>query len=189
MRFRATHILLAVPLVAFLGLAAIFALRVTDGADRSVVPSALIGKSAPGSVFPGLGVGAGFDPAALAGRVSLVNVFASWCAPCRVEHPLLMDLGEEEGLTIVGINYKDKRASAERFLAELGNPYDAIGVDPDGRNAIEWGVYGVPETFIVGPDGTIRGKHVGPLSREALDGSFGDTLRGLLEANKGAAAS
>ncbi|WP_108662619.1 DsbE family thiol:disulfide interchange protein [Acuticoccus kandeliae] len=188
MKLRTTHLLVALPLVAFIGLAAIFAWRVTDGADRSVVPSALIGRAVPAGVFPGLGDGPGFDPAALKGRVTLVNVFASWCAPCRVEHPFLMGLKATEGLTIVGLNYKDKQVAAERFLTELGNPYHAIGIDPDGRNAIEWGVYGVPETFIVGPDGTIRAKHVGPLDQSVLDGPFGDTLRGLL-AGKGAASS
>lgn len=184
-----TRFLLAVPLVVFLALAAVFAFRVTDGADRSVVPSALIGKPAPAGARPPLEPdGAGFDPAALAGRVTLVNVFASWCAPCRVEHPFLMELAGTPGLHLVGINYKDKTPAARSFLAELGNPYDAIGVDADGRLAIEWGVYGVPETFLVGPDGTIRAKHVGPLSAEALAGPFGEEIRALLGA-AGAPAS
>jgi cytochrome c biogenesis protein CcmG/thiol:disulfide interchange protein DsbE len=154
---------------------------VTDGADRSVVPSALIGRTVPEPVFPALSDALpGVTPADLEGRVSLVNVFASWCAPCRVEHPKLMELAEVEGLNVVGLNYKDRVSSARAFLEELGNPYDAVGVDPDGRRSIEWGVYGVPETFIVDADGIIRAKHVGPLTDGVLAGDFGTTLRDLL---------
>jgi len=177
------RLLLAAPLVAFAALAAIFALRVSDGEDRSTVPSALIGEAAPGNAFAPLIDGMpGIAPEGFAGEVSLVNVFASWCAPCRVEHPLLMEIAETPGVTMVGLNYKDRIPAARAFLEELGNPYDAVGVDPNGRGAIEWGVYGVPETFIVGPDGVIRAKHVGPLTAEALDGRFGETLRTLLAA-------
>ncbi len=176
-----TKLIVAIPLVVFLALVGVFAFRVTDGADRSVVPSALIGKPAPAGALPALEPGLpGFDPAALEGRVTLVNVFASWCAPCRVEHPLLMELAETPGLQLAGINYKDKLPAATAFLAELGNPYDAVGVDADGRRGIEWGVYGVPETFLVGPEGTILAKHVGPLTREVLDGAFGEALRTAL---------
>lgn len=179
-----TRLVLAAPLVAFAALAAIFALRVSDGEDRSTVPSALIGEPAPQDEFPPLLDGTpGISPALFAGRVSLVNVFASWCAPCRVEHPLLLELAATPGVETIGLNYKDRIPAARAFLEELGNPYDAVGVDLEGRGAIEWGVYGVPETFIVGPDGTIRAKHVGPLTAEALAGSFGDTLRKLLAAN------
>ena len=182
-----TRLLLAAPLVAFAGLAALFAIRVTDGADRSVVPSALIGVTTPDTSFPALMDGApGISAETFDGRVSLVNVFASWCAPCRVVHPYLAEISGTPGLQIVGINYKDRVPAARDFLAELGDPYDAIGVDPDGRRAIEWGVYGVPETFIVDRDGVIRDKHVGPLSDEVLAGSFGDTLRTLLAQPDGA---
>lgn len=176
-----TRLLIAIPLILFLGLAAVFAFRVTDGADRSVVPSALIGRAAPAGALPALDAGLpGFDPAALAGEVTLVNVWASWCAPCRVEHPLLMELAATPGLRIVGLNYKDRMPNALAFLAELGNPYDAVGVDADGRRGIEWGVYGVPETFLVGPEGTILRKHVGPLTPEVMAGDFGTTMRALL---------
>jgi cytochrome c biogenesis protein CcmG/thiol:disulfide interchange protein DsbE len=175
------RLLLAVPLVAFVALAAVFAWLVTDGQDRMVVPSALIGKSVPEPTFPALSAALpGVDPAMFDGEVSLVNVFASWCAPCRVEHPQLMRLAETEGLQVVGLNYKDGVADARRFLEELGNPYDAIGMDADGRRSIEWGVYGVPETFIVDADGVIRFKHVGPLTDEDLAGEFGETLGDLL---------
>ena len=178
---RRTRLLLLAPLVVFAALAGIFAYRVNDGADRSVVPSALIDAPAPAVSLPPLVDGApGITADLFKGEVTLFNVFASWCAPCRVEHPLLMEIGETPGLKLVGLNYKDRDAAARDFLAELGNPYDAIGVDADGRAGVEWGVYGVPETFIVGPDGTIRAKHVGPLSEATMAGPFGETLRDLL---------
>ncbi|MEM7693930.1 MAG: DsbE family thiol:disulfide interchange protein [Pseudomonadota bacterium] len=175
-----TKALLALPLVLFMALAAVFAFRVTDGADRAIVPSALIGKSVPDTTFPALSdAQPGLTPGLFDGKVTLVNVFASWCAPCRVEHPYLMALSDNDALQIVGINYKDRVPAARAFLAELGNPYDAIGVDPDNRRALEWGVYGVPETFVVGPDGVIAAKHVGELNAAVLDGPFGDALRAL----------
>lgn len=175
--------LIILPLVAFLALAGVFAWRVTDGQDRSVIPSALIGRAAPAERFPALGDGPDVTADAFEGRVSLVNVFASWCAPCRVEHPVLMALAAEDGLQMIGLNYKDRPTAARAFLDELGNPYDIIGVDPDGRRVIEWGVYGVPESFIIGPDGTVRAKHVGELNADVLAGPFGDTLRRLLTQN------
>lgn len=102
------------------------------------------------------------------GQVTLVNVWGSWCVPCRQEHPLLMELAQDDRIRIAGINYKDQPENALRFLGELGNPYDAIGVDQSGRAVIDWGVYGVPETFLVGPDGTILYKHVGPITQSAV---------------------
>lgn len=177
------RLLLLAPLAIFAALAGVFALRVSDGADRSVVPSALIDAPAPQVALPPLlDALPGLSPALFEGRVSLVNVFASWCAPCRVEHPLLMQIADTEGLQVIGLNYKDRIPAARDFLAELGNPYGAIGVDTDGRAGIEWGVYGVPETFVVGPDGAIRAKHVGPLTEAAMAGPFGETLRALLAA-------
>ncbi|MEM6848633.1 MAG: DsbE family thiol:disulfide interchange protein [Pseudomonadota bacterium] len=173
--------LIALPLVVFSALAGVFGVRVLDGADRMVVPSALIGREMPRATFLPLAEQMpGFDPAAFTGQPMLVNVFASWCAPCRVEHPLLMDLAKTPGLTVAGINFKDRADGALSFLAELGNPYDAVGVDPDGRKAIEWGVYGVPETFVVGSDGTIRAKHVGPLTEADINGAFGDAMRAAI---------
>lgn len=164
------RLLLILPLLAFLALSAVFLMQLFSGRDSSYVPSALIGESVPqtelppleGSVLPGL------VPADFLGQVSVVNVWGSWCLPCREEHPLLMRLADDERIRVVGLNYKDKPENARRFLGELGNPFDAIGVDASGRAAIEWGVYGVPETFVVGPDGTIRYKHVGPFSQASL---------------------
>ncbi len=158
------------PLALFLALAGVFMAQLLSGRDSSVVPSALIGADAPDTPLPPLdGTGLpGFDPAMFEGKVSLVNVWASWCAPCRQEHPLLMQLAADERVEIVGLNYKDRAENARRFLGELGNPYTAVGVDDSGRAAIEWGVYGVPETFLVGRDGKIAWKHVGPFTPQSM---------------------
>jgi cytochrome c biogenesis protein CcmG/thiol:disulfide interchange protein DsbE len=106
--------------------------------------------------------------AAIAGRLSLVNVWASWCVPCRQEHPILLELANDPRIELVGINYKDKTPNALTFLGELGNPFTAVGVDPAGQAAIDWGVYGIPETYLVGPDGTILFKQIGPFTPESL---------------------
>lgn len=163
------------PLALFLALAGLFYKQLAAGGASQDIPSALIGKPAPaselapleglmeaGQQVPGIAADT-FD-----GRYTLFNVWASWCAPCRLEHPLLVALGEEGVVQVAGLNYKDTTANALRFLGQLGNPYDAVGVDPNGRGAIEWGVYGVPETFLVDPRGTIIYKHVGPLSEQVL---------------------
>lgn len=162
------------PLFVFLALAGVFAAQLLSGRDSSVVPSALIGAQAPQIALPPLeGVALpGLDPAQFAGKVTLVNVWASWCGPCRQEHPFLMQLAKDERLTIVGLNYKDRPENARRFLGDLGNPYDAIGVDDSGRAAIDWGVYGVPETFLVGKDGKIAWKQVGPFTAEIVAGAL-----------------
>jgi cytochrome c biogenesis protein CcmG/thiol:disulfide interchange protein DsbE len=141
-----------------------------NGRDVSAIPSALIGKKAPklglpaleGSNLPAL------TDAAVTGKLTLVNVFASWCVPCRQEHPFLKQLAADPRITIVGINYKDRNENALRFLGELGNPYEAIGVDPNGKAAIDWGVYGIPESYLVGPDGTILYKRVGPFDEQSI---------------------
>jgi cytochrome c biogenesis protein CcmG/thiol:disulfide interchange protein DsbE len=178
------RLLLLLPVVVFLGLAILFAIRLGAG-DPARLPSALVGKPAPAlalPAIPGLREAGGQAVPGLAaadlrgGRVTVLNVWASWCAPCRLEHPLLMDLAKDPSIRLVGLNYKDSEANARRFLGAFGNPFAAIGADDTGRTAIDWGVYGVPETFVVGPDGVIRYKHVGPLTPESLPG-FLDQVR------------
>jgi cytochrome c biogenesis protein CcmG, thiol:disulfide interchange protein DsbE len=167
--------LMALPLVAFAALAALFWFGLRAG-DPSKIPSALIGRPAPQTALPALdGLIAngsqvpGFDPNMFKGKVSLVNVWASWCVPCHDEAPLLTQLGQDKRLQLVGINYKDAPDNARRFLGRYGNPFGIVGVDGNGRAAIEWGVYGVPETFVVGRDGTILYKLVGPVTPENID--------------------
>lgn len=168
------RIFVLLPLLLFLGLAAVFFAQLMSGRDISAVPSALIGQPAPETRLPPLeGTNLpGLDSANFIGKVTLVNVWASWCAPCREEHPLLLALSQDQRFDIAGLNYKDRPDNARRFLGELGNPYRAIGVDDAGRTAINWGVYGVPETFLVGKDGKIVYKHVGPLSPDAITGAL-----------------
>ena len=171
-----SRILLALlPLLAFAALAGVFWKMLSPDRDPTKLPSALIGKAAPDIELPPL---AGVESGAVAvpgvplnvfsGKVSVVNFWASWCQPCRVEHPLLLELARNNEIQIIGINYKDKPDRAEKFITELGNPYDRIGVDSDGRAAIEWGVYGMPETFLVDQSGTIVFKHTGPLTPDIL---------------------
>ena len=157
------------PLLVFLGLAGLFLSQLLSGRDVAEIPSALIGLPAPRTNLPPLeGVNLpGLDSKSFVGKVTLVNVFASWCAPCREEHPVLLGLSQDKRFTLAALNYKDQPENARRFLGDLGNPYHAIGVDPAGRAAIDWGVYGVPETFVIGKDGKIAYKHVGPLTPES----------------------
>ncbi len=137
--------------------------------DNESLPSALIDQPAPSFQLASLpGHEPGFSSADLAGHVSLVNTFASWCTPCRAEHPVLQALAATKRVPIYGIDYKDKEDAAVAWIAALGNPYTRIGAD-DGRVGIDWGVYGVPETFIVDRQGRIRYKHVGPLTQADLD--------------------
>jgi cytochrome c biogenesis protein CcmG/thiol:disulfide interchange protein DsbE len=167
--------LLMLPLVVFLGLAGLFLLRLYGG-DPSRIPSALIGRPAPLTALPALeglvkdGTPVpGLDPAAFRGKVSVVNVWASWCVPCHDEAPLLTDLGKDKRFQIIGINYKDAPDNARRFLGRYGNPFGLVGVDGNGRASIEWGVYGVPETFVVGREGKIVYKLVGPVTPDNVN--------------------
>ena len=166
---RPVRLLLALaPLVVLVGLLVVFALSLNR--DPSLIQSVLIDKPAPQfslAAVEGTGV-PGFDTASLSGEVTLVNVFASWCIPCRDEHPVLVALKEQTGVRLFGMNQKDAPENAVAFLKELGNPYDAIGADSNGRTSIDWGVYGVPETFIVDAKGIIRFKHVGPLTMDDI---------------------
>ncbi len=157
------------PLMIFLGLASVFLSQLLSGNDTTQIPSALIGRPAPATQLPPLeGTDLpGIDSARFAGRVTVLNVFASWCAPCRDEHPVLVGLSKDDRYVMAGLNYKDKPENARRFLGDLGNPYAAIGIDEAGRTAIDWGVYGVPETFVIGKDGRIAYKHVGPVTPQS----------------------
>jgi cytochrome c biogenesis protein CcmG/thiol:disulfide interchange protein DsbE len=164
-RARRPRLIFLLPLAVFVALAAVFLIRLETGGNLEAVPSALVGKSVPDFDLPPLeGVPQpGLATGDLNGAVTVVNVFASWCGPCRIEHPQLLELAKDERIRVVGINYKDVPANAVRFLDELGNPYAAIGVDAKGRAAIDWGVYGVPETFVVDAGGIIRYKQIGPI--------------------------
>jgi len=163
------------PLVLFVALAGVFLYQLGSGKDASEIPSVLIGSKAPSLALPGLdglmkdgkSVPALVD-AEIAGQLAVVNVWASWCVPCRQEHPFLLELARDPRIKLVGINYKDKNDNALKFLGELGNPFAAVGVDPVGKAAIDWGVYGIPETYLVGPDGTILYKQIGPFSEDSL---------------------
>jgi cytochrome c biogenesis protein CcmG/thiol:disulfide interchange protein DsbE len=170
------------PLGVFAVLALIFFSRLESGDSPDAIPSALIGKPAPPFELPALaGVSVpGLSRADLDGKVTVVNVFASWCVPCRQEHPILTELTKDARLRVVGINYKDKPENAATFLGELGNPYAAIGVDERGRAAIDWGVYGVPETFVVGPDGIIRAKIIGPLDGDRVAKELMPAVEGVV---------
>ena len=166
---------MALPLLIFAALAALFWFRLGAG-DPARIPSALIGRPAPQTTLPPLqgltGNGApvpGLDPAVFKGKISVVNVWASWCVPCHEEAPLLKQLSGDRRLQLVGINYKDAPDNARRFLGRYGNPFGIVGVDGNGRAAIEWGVYGVPETFVVGRSGTIVYKMVGPVTPENFE--------------------
>jgi cytochrome c biogenesis protein CcmG, thiol:disulfide interchange protein DsbE len=169
------RLIVLIPLLAFLALAGLFVLRLGAG-DPSRIPSALIGHPAPqtdlpplpglereGKAVPGL-ASADFNS-----NVTVLNVWASWCVPCREEAPLLMTLAADRRVRVVGINYKDQPDNARRFLGRYGNPFIANGTDGNGRAAIEWGVYGVPETFVVGRDGRIAYKLIGPITPDNLE--------------------
>jgi cytochrome c biogenesis protein CcmG/thiol:disulfide interchange protein DsbE len=176
------------PLIIFAALAALFFFRLGSG-DPSKIPSALIGRPVPDTVLlPLAGLERdgkpvpGIAPELFRGAVTLVNVWASWCVPCHDEAPLLMQLSEDKRIQVIGINYKDQPDNARRFLGRYGNPFAAAGTDANGRASIEWGVYGVPETFVVGRDGRIAFKLIGPITRENLDKALKPALDNALAA-------
>ena len=159
-----------VPLSVFLVMVVYFAIGLTK--DPKILPSVLIDKPVADFTLPPIegGPGQGFSSADLKGRgVTVLNVFASWCVPCRVEHPVIMRLAEMKVARVYGLNYKDNPKNALRWLRERGDPYAAHGVDNDGRVSIDWGVYGIPETFVVDGRGMIRYKHVGPINGDILE--------------------
>ena len=167
-------ILVLLPLVAFLAMAALFLVGLNSG-DPSLLPSALIGKPMPKTDLPpitGLTKDGkqvpGLDEATFKGNVTLVNVWASWCVPCHDEVPFLKALGNDKRIKLVGINYKDTAADARRFLNYYGNPFVANGADRNGRTSINWGVYGVPETYVIDRKGVITYKLVGPVTQANL---------------------
>jgi cytochrome c biogenesis protein CcmG/thiol:disulfide interchange protein DsbE len=171
---KTRRLFVAIPLLVFLALAGLFLYRLGSG-DPSRIPSALIGRAAPqtdlppveGLVREGVPV-PGLTSKDFAGAVTLVNVWASWCVPCHDEVPFLDALSKDKRIRIAGINYKDQSDNARRFIGRYGNPFAVVGTDANGRAAIEWGVYGVPETFIVGRDGKIAYKLVGPITEANL---------------------
>jgi cytochrome c biogenesis protein CcmG/thiol:disulfide interchange protein DsbE len=183
---RRRRLIVLAPLLVFGAMAAMFAFALTKG-DPSKLPSALIGKPAPPlalSAIEGLQDGARAIPLLtqeilVQGDVTVVNFWASWCGPCVEEHPYLIELAQLPGVRVVGVNYKDLGANARRFLGRYGNPYAAIGADTTGRTAIEWGVYGMPETFILDGKGRIVFKHVGQITPAALRSNLLPTIQRL----------
>jgi cytochrome c biogenesis protein CcmG/thiol:disulfide interchange protein DsbE len=182
------RLIVFIPLFAFLALAGLFMLRLWAG-DPSRIPSALIGHPAPQTNLPPLAglerdgnPVPGLDGADFKDGVTVVNVWASWCVPCRDEAPLLVALAADRRIRVVGINYKDQPDNARRFLGRFGNPFVANGVDGNGRAAIEWGVYGVPETFVVGRDGRIAYKLIGPITPDNLGQSLKPAIEKALAA-------
>jgi cytochrome c biogenesis protein CcmG, thiol:disulfide interchange protein DsbE len=182
------RLIVFIPLFAFLALAGLFMLRLWAG-DPSRIPSALIGHPAPQTNLPPLAglerdgkPVPGLDGADFEGQVTVLNVWASWCVPCRDEAPLLVALAADRRIRVIGINYKDQPDNARRFLGRFGNPFVANGVDGNGRAAIEWGVYGVPETFVVGRDGRIAYKLIGPITPDNLGQSLKPAIEKALAA-------
>jgi cytochrome c biogenesis protein CcmG, thiol:disulfide interchange protein DsbE len=177
------RIAVLVPLGVFLLLAVLFFVGLRSG-DPSILPSALIGRPAPDTVLPPIAglerdgqAVPGLDPASFKGAVTVINVWASWCIPCHDEAPLLMQLAQDKRFRLVGINYKDDAGNARRFLGRYGDPFAAAGADLSGRSAIDWGVYGVPETFVVGRDARIAYKLVGPITPD----NFASLLKPQIE--------
>lgn len=170
-RKRST-LLFALPLIIFAALCILFIMQLFSGRQNSTVPSALIGQPVPtfelaaleGSGLPGFST-----KTAAEADLTLINVWASWCVPCRSEHPYVTTLAADERLKVFGLNYKDTTEDAISFLDQLGNPYDAIGADINGRIGIEFGVYGVPETFVIDKTGTIVHKFIGPITQRRLE--------------------
>lgn len=192
-RKSSRNLLLLLPLILFAAIAALFFIGLSG--DPSKLPSALIGKQVPPTNLPPLEALAvngipvpGLKDDMFKGRVTLVNVWASWCVPCHDEAPLLDQLAKDQrykdkSFTMVGINYKDAADNARRFLNRYGNPFSAVGVDEKGRTSIDWGVYGVPETFVVGRDGRIAYKLVGPITPQNLEAVLKPQIEKALAAN------
>lgn len=178
------RVLVLVPALVFLVAAAAFAYALLSDRRPDSIPSVLLDRPAPALTLPALPASGvpGLEPALLQGEVTLVNLWASWCVPCKAEHPLLMQLAAREDLRVVGIDWKDKAGDAAVFLARLGNPFAAIGHDESGRAGIEWGISGVPESFLVDRQGIVRFRWVGPLDPVTLEEKLVPLVRQLNEA-------
>jgi cytochrome c biogenesis protein CcmG, thiol:disulfide interchange protein DsbE len=164
------RLLFLLPVIVFAGIAGWFWLGLAPDRDPSEVRSAMIGKPVPGFDLPPLVAGAlGLKSAELKGRVTLINFFASWCVPCRAEHPLLFSLAQDKRIEIDGVAYKNKLDDTNAYLAELGNPYARVATDQTGRTAIDFGLYGVPEIYLIDRDGVIRFRQVGPLTEDVIE--------------------
>lgn len=173
--------LLLLPIVVFavlIGVLGFLTLQTKEGRDPSLIPSPLVGKPAPEFSLPALaeGIPGGFATADLRGQATMVNVFASWCIPCLAEHPLITRLAED-GFAVYGINHRDSVADATRWLKKNGNPYTGVGADPDGRVSTEWGVTGLPETFIINAEGIVIYKHTGVITPDVLEDTILPKLR------------
>ena len=187
-RRRRPSLIVLLPFLLFVALAGVFLFQLVSGHDPQEIPSALIGAKAPptdlppldGILLPDGSPVPGLNLAASDGRPMLVNIFASWCGPCRQEHPILMELAKDSRFRLVAINYKDQPDNARRFLGSLGNPYAAIGTDLSGRTGIDWGVYGVPETFLVSAEGKILWKQTGPFSPQDVEAKLYPALEKAL---------
>jgi len=183
------RLIVLVPLLLFAGLAGLFFYRLGAG-DPSRIPSALIGRPVPETTLPPVAgltrdnaPVPGITPADFKGAVTLVNVWASWCVPCHDEAPLLMKMADDKRYRIVGINQKDNPDNARRFLGRYGNPFVSVGADTNGRASIDWGVYGVPETFVIGKDGRIAYKLVGPITPDNIETTLKPAIAKALAAN------
>lgn len=183
---RRMSVVTLAPIAIFAILAIVFAFQIVNN-DGSDLPSTMIGRAAPEfdmaaleGLTNGNGQVPGFSNEDLNGQITVVNVFASWCGPCRQEHPFIEQLGEDDRFALYGINHTDQTANALAFFDELGNPYDAVGVDPRQRVSIDWGVYGVPETFLVDRDGMVRKKFIGPINEERLQAEVMPAIEELL---------
>lgn len=176
------QLLAVLPLVLFLALLALVAVPLLSGKDPAKLDSVMIGRAVPDfTAEPALPDAKGLARTDMLGAPAVINFFASWCVPCQAEQPLLTRLAVETGVAVYGVNYKDKPAALAPWLEKHGNPFRAIGSDADGRIAIEWGVYGVPETFVVDAQGVIRLRHVGPLTEDDLDKTFRPVLEALVK--------
>lgn len=183
MNGKNARFLVLLPALVFGAVALIALMQLLSGRAINAVPSALIGKPVPLAELGTLEGFAAYNPEMPGlgeNKPSIVNVWASWCAPCREENEFLLALTKDERFVLAGINYKDRPENAKAFLAALGNPFDKIGTDIKGRAAVDWGVYGVPETFIISRDGKILFKHVGPLTDTDLTGAFGKALEAAI---------